>query len=360
MTRQNVAWIVFLVFVSGWPAPLLAQGAENKSIGQEKVLQTLRVTAARANVRDSASMKAEVLFQVSRGDILRLIEKSGDWYWIEASDDRRGYIHRSLVEVLPPLAEDIKSNEAKSGAAEAKNSSPNGKVFRNSDVIEMSLAGLSEGLIADLVMQSVSVDFDLSASALIELKKKGVSEDIIRAMMVRAGGRTAPETANSILPAADQPKKKSQTVKSAGPIQKEPGKFGAGLFWGLSPGGAAPAILYDLTDRVTLSAALGLYTGVTGMMGELLYRFTRPLKNPPSDVFFEPYLGGGLILVSVSPGFGANSDSFTGFIGSGGTFMTIRKIPRWRFSGGISLVQFNVEGIAVAGIGTRLGFHYFF
>ena len=161
-------------------------------------------------------------------------------------------------------------------------------------------------------------------------------------------------------PEVKDPGSASQTVRQVQSQKRTgPGKFGVGINLAATPGGAVPSILYDLTDRVTLNAALGLYTGVTGVTGELLYRFPRPPKNSPSEVSFEPYVGGGLIFVSVNPGFGI-SKSYTGFIGSGGTFLTFRKIPRWRFSGDINFVQFNVERISVAGLGIRLGFHYFF
>lgn len=153
----------------------------------------------------------------------------------------------------------------------------------------------------------------------------------------------------------------AQTTQAAAtppPAPSKPRRFGVGLYLGAAPGGVAPSVLYDLTDRVTLNAALGLYTGVTGVTGELLYRFPQPSKSPASDVAFEPYLGGGLMLVSVDYGLG--SESFTGFIGSGGTFLTVSKIPRWRFSGDINLVRFNVGYIAVSGVGIRLGAHYMF
>lgn len=154
----------------------------------------------------------------------------------------------------------------------------------------------------------------------------------------------------------------AQTTQAAAAQPASPSKprLGAGLYLGAAPGGVAPSVLYDLNDRVTLNAALGLYTGVTGLAGELLYRFPQPPKSPASDVAFEPYLGGGLMLVSVDYGL-LDSQSFTGFIGSGGTFMTVSKIPRWRFSGDLNLVRFNNVGyIAVSGIGIRLGAHYMF
>ena len=106
-----------------------------------------------------------------------------------------------------------------------------------------------------------------------------------------------------------------------------------------------------------MNGAVGLYPGVTVMLGELLYGFPRP-PNPQSDVIFKPYIGGGLVMASVDYGLG--SESFTGLIGSGGTFLTVKKIPHWRFNGALSLVQFNVVGVSVAGVGIRLGAHYFF
>lgn len=138
-------------------------------------------------------------------------------------------------------------------------------------------------------------------------------------------------------------------------------RFGAGLYLAGAPGGLVPSVMYDVSDRATVVGAFGLYSGVTSVMGEVLYRFPQPPKAD-SKVTFEPYVGGGLILANVSYGFGywSVSENFTGIIGSGGTFMTIKEYPRWRFSGDINVVQIGGQGVSVAGMGLRIGVHYLF
>lgn len=71
-------------------APAAAQSAE----------QAVQVVSRVANVRDSDSLKGEVIFQVYRGDVLRLHARSGDWYFVEDRSGRRGYISRTLVETV--------------------------------------------------------------------------------------------------------------------------------------------------------------------------------------------------------------------------------------------------------------------
>lgn len=165
-------------------------------------------------------------------------------------------------------------------------------------------------------------------------------------------------TAPPLSPAPVRTETTQTTQVAAKPSSKSnPGRFGVGLNLAAIPGGVTPGVLYDVSDRVTVSGAVGIYPGVTAVLGEVLYGFPRP-PDPKSDYVFRPYVGGGLILVSVDYRFG--SESFTGFMGSGGTFMTVKKIPHWRFSGDLSLVHFNVEGISVSGIGLRLGAHYMF
>ncbi len=138
--------------------------------------------------------------------------------------------------------------------------------------------------------------------------------------------------------------------------QSDPHRFGVGIFLGTALGGVAPSVLYDMSDRITLNVALGLYAVKTNMTGELLYGFPQP-ANPKSDVTFKPYVGGGLVVVLVN--YGVGSGSHAGLGGSGGTFLTVKKIPKWRFSGDLNLVHFNGNA-GDSSIGLRLGAHYFF
>jgi len=58
-------------------------------------------------------------------------------------------------------------------------------VMTNSDVAQMAKAGISESTIL-LAIQKSSTDFDTSAKSLVELKKQGVSDKLLDAMLVRA------------------------------------------------------------------------------------------------------------------------------------------------------------------------------
>ena len=59
------------------------------------------------------------------------------------------------------------------------------EILTNSQVIELSKAGLSSRVILNKIEKS-RVDFDISTSSLIELKKSGVADEIIAAMVEKA------------------------------------------------------------------------------------------------------------------------------------------------------------------------------
>lgn len=137
-------------------------------------------------------------------------------------------------------------------------------------------------------------------------------------------------------------------------------RLGVGAYLSAAPGGLVPSVLYDVSDRATVVGTVGLYSGVTSVMGEVLYRFPQPARAD-SKVSFEPYVGGGLVLTNVTYGFAgwSVSENFTGVVASGGAFMTVKEVPRWRFSGGLDWVGVD-EGVSVSGVGLRLGAHYLF
>ena len=66
------------------PAPAEPPADEND-------LKELTVTAAKGNVRRGPSLKDAVLFQISRGDKLQVIDQKGDWYAVRMDDDRSGW-----------------------------------------------------------------------------------------------------------------------------------------------------------------------------------------------------------------------------------------------------------------------------
>ncbi len=44
----------------------------------------------------------EVLFQVKAGDVLRLLDVAGDWLHVETADGRRGYVSKTVADVIAP------------------------------------------------------------------------------------------------------------------------------------------------------------------------------------------------------------------------------------------------------------------
>lgn len=61
----------------------------------------VRIRGTVANVRAEGSTRGKVLFQVKAGDVLRLIDAAGDWLHVETADGRRGYVSKTLAEVIP-------------------------------------------------------------------------------------------------------------------------------------------------------------------------------------------------------------------------------------------------------------------
>src|SRR5262245_56724638 len=68
------------------------------------------------------------------------------------------------------------------------------EVLTNDSVIQMIKAGLPEGVVISKI-KSTATKFDLSADSLVNLKKAGVSDKVLEAMMAAGTGAPAPATA---------------------------------------------------------------------------------------------------------------------------------------------------------------------
>ena len=79
-----------LAIMTSFLLPVLAAGAED-----------VRIRGTVANVRAEGSTRGKVLFQVKAGDVLRLLDVAGDWFHVETADGRRGYVSKTLAEVIP-------------------------------------------------------------------------------------------------------------------------------------------------------------------------------------------------------------------------------------------------------------------
>jgi hypothetical protein len=78
----------------------------------------VRVTAERANVRESASATATIIATVARGDQLDVLGTSGTWYRVRLRpSNREGFIAMSTVEAVPAGAAAAPSTPAPSAPA---------------------------------------------------------------------------------------------------------------------------------------------------------------------------------------------------------------------------------------------------
>ena len=82
-------WQSILVIVASFLIPALAAAED------------VRIRGTVANVRAEGSAQGKVLFQVKAGDVLSLLDVAGDWLHVETADGRRGYVSKTLAEVIP-------------------------------------------------------------------------------------------------------------------------------------------------------------------------------------------------------------------------------------------------------------------
>jgi opacity protein-like surface antigen len=64
----------------------------------------IRVVAARANVRQTASMTAPVILGADKGQVFDVLNKSGEWYQVQLPAGASGYLHTSVVEEISEVA----------------------------------------------------------------------------------------------------------------------------------------------------------------------------------------------------------------------------------------------------------------
>ena len=78
------------------------------------------------------------------------------------------------------------------------------EVMTNDEVIALSKAGLSPGIIIGKIRSGTS-NFDLSTDALIKLKQSGVSDDIVATMLEAKSGRSTSSTTGTTMAGGDDP-----------------------------------------------------------------------------------------------------------------------------------------------------------
>lgn len=94
-------------------------------------------------------------------------------------------VSRRLVLGQPPLQGQAQGTPPASAPATQK------KPLTNQDIVTMVKGGLEESIIL-LTIDASSTEFDLSPDALIALKKQGVSETVIRAMVAAQAKKNVP------------------------------------------------------------------------------------------------------------------------------------------------------------------------
>lgn len=103
-------------------------------------------------------------------------------------------------------------------------SSQDGEVVTNKKILELVKVKMGDQLIIDLIGQS-KTNFDTSVEAILQLKKAGVSDAVIQAMMARGGSKPIPSsesggvssgTGDSSVPPSDLPTEMGVYVKKNG------------------------------------------------------------------------------------------------------------------------------------------------
>lgn len=77
--QTSIVFLVILVFAT-------AAGAER-----------LAITAPVANIRSGPGVRNDVLWKVEKYFPIRVIEKSGEWYYFQDFEGDKGWVHQSLV-----------------------------------------------------------------------------------------------------------------------------------------------------------------------------------------------------------------------------------------------------------------------
>ena len=87
---RHLLSLVLVVSLVGGPS---VQAAETQN-------REVRVTAEGAKVLAAPSAQGRVLQRVPRGEVLRVVEESGEWYLVTAPGIQPGFVNKALVEVV--------------------------------------------------------------------------------------------------------------------------------------------------------------------------------------------------------------------------------------------------------------------
>ena len=67
------------------------------SLFAEEALR-VRIVATRASIRQAAALTAPIVATADKGQVFGVIEKAGEWYWVQLPSRAKGYLHQSVIE----------------------------------------------------------------------------------------------------------------------------------------------------------------------------------------------------------------------------------------------------------------------
>jgi hypothetical protein len=143
------------------------------------------------------------------------------------------------------------------------------EILTNNDVLKMVRARLPESVILQKIRTSTT-RFDLSVDALGKLKRAGVSNVVIEAMMGEAPSKPAERAEQA--PPPVQPSPTPRTTKATPSVQSPPtyfgdqqfaGKVGVGVQSSLTNFGLGPSVKYYVTDHLAVQGNLGVFGDFT-------------------------------------------------------------------------------------------------
>jgi hypothetical protein len=351
------------------------------TVAAQSEWQSLQVRVVRANVRDAASMKGGVIFQASENDVLTVLNTSGDWYFVESSTGRRGYINKTVVRQVTPLAPDI-------ATPTIQLETTNSVALRNVDVIMMTHSGLSTAVIIAAIQDAKSTQFDLSPAGLVDLKNSRVSDEVIRFMVESKTPLSAQPLQAKEDASADAPQPIGQPradIQSSPNVRQETApqvsrpttrRLGFGGRVGGFTLGLGGSIRYWSNDRLGFQIGVSRFSlgtsdldfgisanaSVLQIAPTVVYRFGEPTHS--DDITFQPYAGGGINIFrssisATAAGLGqrfTESQSATNFgvQGFGGVEIFFDEMSRLSvssdvgyYSTGVPFTGFRVGGLAL-------------
>lgn len=108
------------------------------SLFAEEALQ-VRIVATRASIRQAAAFSAPIVATADKGQVFDVIEKAGEWYWVQLPSRAKGYLHQSVIKevaeavapsVTPPVQVPVVTERPRTQAPTiARQPAPKGDTF---------------------------------------------------------------------------------------------------------------------------------------------------------------------------------------------------------------------------------------